>query len=249
LDSLFPQYASLIAQLPDRKLTKADLCIPEFRLHREHLREGTLEIYYAPFDAINPYAKILLVGITPGWYHMEIAFRTASLALRGGWSLEHACAYGKQQAIFAGSMRRTLAEMLDGLGVNSLLAIPSTALLFTDRYDLLHASGSVRYPVFVNGENYTGYKPPLLTTPALRHYVDHELAADLQQVSQALIIPLGRSVNAAVQTLVAQGLIDPARCLFGLPHPSGANAHRKGQYEVVKETLRGKVEAWFMQNA
>ncbi|RMG56023.1 MAG: hypothetical protein D6723_01405 [Acidobacteria bacterium] len=102
---LFNKYAPYIAALPARDvLTKDDLLIPTFLLHQEN----EIEIYYAPFDDVNEGAKIVLVGITPGWTQMEIAYRCARQELQRGMGLGEICAYAKRQASFAGSMRKNL---------------------------------------------------------------------------------------------------------------------------------------------
>ena len=76
----FAQFAARIAALPDReRLTRDDLLVPDLLLHRE----GRLAIYYAPFDYINPLAKVVLVGISPGFRQMEIALRES----RRRWSV------------------------------------------------------------------------------------------------------------------------------------------------------------------
>jgi len=65
---LFDTFAPLIAALADRTpLLRSDLLVPEFRLDCQ----GPLEMYYVPFELINTQARVMLVGITPGWTQME----------------------------------------------------------------------------------------------------------------------------------------------------------------------------------
>jgi hypothetical protein len=45
--------------------------------------------------------------------------------------------------------------------------------------------------------------------------------------------------------LASEKLVDPKRCLFGFPHPSGANGHRKSRYDDQRSMLAKKAEAWF----
>jgi hypothetical protein len=40
-------------------------------------------------------------------------------------------------------------------------------------------------------------------------------------------------------------IVDSDRCLFGFPHPSGANGHRKKHFEERKEELSERVKGWF----
>lgn len=243
---LFSRYAPYIAALPSRdSLTKDDLLVSTFLLQKEN----GLAIYYAPFDYVNENARIVLIGITPGWTQMEIGYRFAEQGLRQRMSLSEVCAYAKRQASFAGSMRKNLIEMLDGLELPKALGIVSSALLFSDRRDLLHTTSAIRYPVFVDGQNYTGHKPKLLKTPALRRYVEEVLAAELGLISGALIIPLGKSVSAALRMLIDEGLLDSRRCLLEFPHPSGANGHRIKQYASMQSDFKRIVKAWFEQQA
>jgi hypothetical protein len=39
----------------------------------------------------------------------------------------------------------------------------------------------------------------------------------------ALLLPLGRAAEGCLRLLVDSGQLDQSRCLFGFPHPSGAN--------------------------
>ena len=57
-------YAEIIKKLPLKdKYTKAELLIEDLLIDKEK----NIEIYYAPHNEyINPKAKVLIVGITPG---------------------------------------------------------------------------------------------------------------------------------------------------------------------------------------
>jgi hypothetical protein len=46
------------------------------------------------------------------------------------------------------------------------------------------------------------------------------------QLRDAVFVPLGPKVSLALSWLAGRGLLDEARILHGLPHPSGANAER-----------------------
>jgi hypothetical protein len=52
------------------------------------------------------------------------------------------------------------------------------------------------------------------------------LALELESVPEAVIVPLGKSVEEVLAVLAAEGRIRPGRWLSGFPHPSGANGHR-----------------------
>jgi hypothetical protein len=57
--------------------------------------------------------------------------------------------------------------MLDSIGVNRLLGLQSVASLWDADAHLAHFTSALRYPVFIDGKNYSG-APPLLATPLLR---------------------------------------------------------------------------------
>jgi hypothetical protein len=152
------------------------------------------------------------------------------------------CQRAKQRASFAGSMRKHLTAMLDGLGLPSLLGIASSESLFSEDRGLLHTSSAIRYPVFVQGRNYTGHSPRILDTPSLRWFLDNVLPEELCQVPQAAIIPLGKSVSEVLDYLASRGSIERGRCLLGFPHPSGANGHRVREFEENFSRLARQLE-------
>ena len=242
--NLFDTFAPSIRALPDlpgsQRFTKADLLTPEFCLYQD----APLTVYYAPFDYVNHAAKVVLVGITPGWTQMEISYRSAGQDLREGLASSEVCRRAKQRASFAGSMRKTLIAMLDAVELPALLDIDSTESLFAEHGQLMYATQAIRYPVFVEGRNYTGHNPNLLKTDLLRYFVENVLAEELRSAHEAVIVPLGKSVSEVLSYLADGGHLDRERCLFGFPHPSGANGHRVREFREQLEHLRRKVKEW-----
>ena len=57
--------------------------------------------------------------------------------------------------------------------------------------------------------------------------------------------PTGSVTLHGLPFLVGGAEPDPARCLIGLPHPSGANGHRHAQFAAVRADLTARVAAWF----
>ena len=75
------------------------------------------------FDYVNPKAKVVIVGITPGNSQLD--------GSRDGMSpLEI-----KRKYAFAGSMRHWLVNMLDYIGINQLLKIETCSSLWGDDFD------------------------------------------------------------------------------------------------------------------
>lgn len=223
--------------------------------HRLLLESATyrgkqFEIVYAPFDWINPDARLVVVGITPGRQQTENALLEAQRHLRAGASMDIAARAAKSFASFSGPMRTALVAMLDAVGVPRLMGIESTATLWTTDVDQIHFTSALRYPVFVNAENYTG-TPSMVRTPLLRAYLDRWLVAEMKALPNAIFVPLGPKVAEALEHAGKQAGIDSARVLTGLPHPSGANAERIACFLGTKspERASGKTNGFALLKA
>lgn len=188
-------------------------------------QEGSFETFYAPFEYINANARVVICGITPGFQQADIALSAARDALKKGCIPTDAAMVAKNTASFAGVMRSNLIAMLDDIGVQKLLDLPSCSELFGSASKDVHYTSALRYPVFHKGGNYSG-TPSMVRTPALRYQLDRFLKEECQVLSDALWIPLGPKVAEALEYISQQGVISPDQILTGLPHPSGANAER-----------------------
>lgn len=188
-------------------------------------RDGDISIFYAPFDYVNPNAKLVLVGITPGLTQMRNALHEAKLQLQQGADQTSALIAAKRTGAFSGPMRPNLVAMLDHIKVNKWLGIRSCESLFQNDSSLVHTTSALRYPVFVRGENYNG-TPNMTKHPLLRKYLTDYLAEEIRTLGDAIVVPLGPKVSEALEYLVHIGAIDGTRVLEGFPHPSGANAER-----------------------
>lgn len=51
-------------------------------------KDGELDIWYAPLGPVSSVAKIWILGITPGWNQMRIAYAEAAAVLQRGGSTE-----------------------------------------------------------------------------------------------------------------------------------------------------------------
>jgi hypothetical protein len=104
---------------------EADVLCPELVL----VEEGRLSVRYCPFDGVNPEAKLVIVGITPGLLQMfSHAKKRNELWPKGkpGWDvIRRAKAVGG----LAGSMRTNLVNVLDGIVLHKKLRIESTQSL------------------------------------------------------------------------------------------------------------------------
>lgn len=202
--------------------------------------EGRLRAEYAPFDYIERGARVVIVGLTPGRQQARNALRALIRALQSGAAVESALEAAKKTGSFSGPLRRNLTSMLDHIGVNELLRVQSAEHLFDENARGAHFTSALRYPVFRDGENYSGAPKPL-GTPALRSMVETYLAEEASILDQAIWIPLGTHASDALLHLVKAGALGRDRVFAGLPHPSGANAERVAYFLGRKE--RGELSA------
>jgi len=187
-------------------------------------RDGEWATYYAPFDHVNGNARVVLVGITPGQTQAGNGLKALQQELRKGTPVPRALEIAKGFASFSGPMRPNLIELLDAIELPRLLGIDSAVQLFGNRADLVHYTSVLRYPVTLSGKNYSG-TPRIVSTRYTREEL-HWFSEEAGLLPQALFIPLGPAVTAALALLASEGRLDTGRILSGLPHPSGANAER-----------------------
>lgn len=235
------RFAPILMSLP-AELREEDVACPELLIHDETVRNKRVQIYYTPFDLVNPDAKVLLVGITPGRYQMHQAVMAARAALLSGTSLDDAIRRANETASFAGPMRSNAVAMLDGIGLAGALNIDSTATLFDRNSAIAGSTSAVCHAVFVDGTNYTGHG--LEKLPILAAFTTQVLGTELMLTPDALVVPFGRAASQAVHACADAGYLDRNRCLFGFPHPSGGNGHRASHFARDREQLSHAVSAW-----
>lgn len=236
---VFDEYANKIKKLND--FDKENILIPDFNLYRD----DKISIYYAPHnEIINKQAKIFIIGITPGWTQTSIAYKTAYERLNKNLDYDTIKYECKRNSRFAGSMRKNIIEMLDELDIPKYLNISSSLELF-DNDDFLHTTSVIPYPVFINSKNYTGSNPKITENKVLYDYVRKYFYNEVKSVSHALFIPLGKAVEEVLELMIKENIVAREQCLLGFPHPSGANGHRKSQFEMNKVELQSKVRDFF----
>lgn len=224
-DTLFARYRDAIARYPAdlAPTARKPTALPDDLLIS---REGSLSIYYAPFEFRNPTAKVVLLGITPGLTQADNALRIARSELEAGSPEDVILRKARQGAGFSGTMRAPLIAMLDSVGLNAYLGIESCASLFDEHRDWLQSMSAIVFPTFVDGKNYGGNKPTMTGHPALRGLMASHLAPMLETLQDAVLVPLGPKPEAAVGWVAAHEGVRPPLVLRGMPHPSGSNAER-----------------------
>lgn len=192
---------------------------------------------------MNLEARIVLVGITPGFTQALNALRSAQASLRAGSGTLEALREAKTFASFSGPMRTNLISLLDAIGLPRMLGILSAAELFDSKQHLVNFTSALRYPVTVRGVNYGG-TPAILRNTFTREEL-HWLQDEVRLLPNATFIPLGPSATDAIGFLVDHGQLSHDQVLAGLPHPSGANAERIAYFlrKKAREALSSRVDA------
>lgn len=236
-------YEPLVAALPDGRLDPADVFRPEFLLWSE----WDIACHWAPLDHVPARPSLVLVGVNPSTEQALAAFTAARDALRAGASWARAQETASRGAAFGGPLRTNLVHMLDAIGLATVHGVETVGALI-DRPDAVHVTNAVRHPVTVLGRDYDGRRPLLLRYPRLAAYVHQVLAPELASLPDAIVVPLGRIAGEAVARLVEEERLEMARCLLGMPHPSGANGHREADFGRARVELALQVEHWFARH-
>jgi hypothetical protein len=234
--NLFPNFASII-----RQLSRVEIDDPRnaLQLLLDHAVVGgrSVDMVYSPFDHVNHAARLVIVGLTPGKQQAMNALRAAHDALKAGLNDAGAAERAKVFASFSGPMRRNLVTMLDSVGIANWLGVATTGSLWAEDASLVHFTSALRYPVFVDGENWSG-APDMIRNEPMRDWLETYTGSELAMLDNAVFVPLGPKVSAGLQHLAKRGLIASERILDGLPHPSGANAERIAYFVGTKPADR-----------
>ncbi|WP_313167166.1 hypothetical protein [Massilia oculi] len=221
MEILFDRYADAIARL-DLDAIAAPTSIPE---HFLLAHEGRYRSYYIPFESVNRAARVVVVGISPGFVQWKNAMREAQRQMAAGASTDEVLVAARQAGAFSGAIRPNFVALLDAIGVQRWLGIASCATLFDTHAHRVHIGAILRHPVFVDGKNYSG-TPAMPRHAFLREETLRYFAHEAAMLPDAVYIPMGASVGEGLDWLAAQGVLRADRILHGLPHPSGANAER-----------------------
>src|SRR5690606_3474958 len=128
--------------------------------------------------------------LTPGKQQATNALLAAQRALGAGRTSAQAAEEAKVFASFSGVMRGNLVRLLDSIGVADLLGVPSTSALWNGSAGLAHFTSALRYPVFVDGANWSG-QPNMLQVTQMRSWLEKYTGAELASLRNAIIVPLG----------------------------------------------------------
>ena len=202
MPATFPAFRDLILDTdPDGVSTPAH--IPDGFLLA---RAGNVKTHYIPFDYVNRAARLVLVGISPGFVQWKNAVREARRLLAQGAADDEVLRAAKYTGAFSGAIRPNLVALLDHVGLRRWLGIAGCASLFGEHAHLMHVTAVLRHPVFVNEKNYNGASPNMVTTPLLQAQLLDYFAAEAAALPDALYVPLGPKVGLALDWLAARGV-------------------------------------------
>ncbi|MCL6234810.1 hypothetical protein M5F03_06480 [Acinetobacter sp. ANC 5579] len=216
--TLFSRYASVIKTHSIEELTQSDLLLLKTL--------GTIQSFYAPFEAINHDAKVVIVGICPGQQQWRNSLIAAKDGLEQQLSEENILKLAKNSGAFSGPIRKNLTQLLDHIGLQIQLGIQTTAELFSNHQDMVQMCSVLQQCILVNGKNYAGSTPAMLKNELLKQHIDDYFIPMVQQLPNAIYIPLGKGVDEVLNYVSSLGNLNDQQILSGLPHPSGANAER-----------------------
>lgn len=216
--TLFSRFASVIKTHSIEELTQSDLLLLKTL--------GPVQSFYAPFEAINHDAKVVIVGICPGQQQWRNSLIAAKVGLEQQVSEENILKLAKNSGAFSGPIRKNLTQLLDHIGLQKQLGIHTTAELFSNHQDMVQMCSVLQQCILVNGKNYAGSTPAMLKNELLKQHIDDYFIPMVQQLPNAIYIPLGKGVDEVLNYVCSLGYLNDQQILAGLPHPSGANAER-----------------------
>ena len=220
-NNLFQHFSPIIRKLTAPELSGSPSLNDKLRI----AQDGSVEVCYAPFEYVNPQARIVIVGVTPGRTQMLNALRECRRQLDAGADDRSMLKAAKLTGAFSGAMRPNLVALLDAVGLNRWLGLQSCSELFGRAAELAQTTSVLTNPVFVDGKNYNG-TPSMIRRPFLQQQLIEGFGRDAQVLRSAVFVPLGDKVAEALHFLADRGYLSKERILDGMPHPSPQNGER-----------------------
>lgn len=194
------------------------------------------------FDYVNPSAKVVIVGITPGNNQLENS--------REGLLPREI----KRINAFGGNMRQNLIRMLNHVGVSLLLGIDSCSTLWEENFDLVEMTSLLKDATFEvtnkdGAEIINMFKDvkQINKVDSLQQMFREGFVKDCASYQEAvLFVALGPGVYNMLIQLKKELVINAP--IIALAHPSGANSGRISCYLGIKEP-KDKSYNWCMERA
>ncbi len=185
--------------------------------------DGRNTLYYVPFEHVNPSAKLVLVGISPGPNQMKAANNTCRELLQKELPHDEVAAAAKRAGAFGGDkFRNNLCSMLDHFHVPEWLGLRSSGELFTTHNHLLYSTSVVPHAAYVGGKYLSDSFKTVLKVPAFQECFEDVFVARLPELNpEAKFIALGHVPLAALEWCIEKGHLDRSRVIGAIAHPSG----------------------------
>jgi hypothetical protein len=210
--------------------------------------ERGYDVFYVPFELINPDAKLALVGITPGPRQMAKAYIVAQQAIRAGLSNEEVLLNAKQAAAFDG-MRDRINVMLDHFEIPRHLGIPGAASLWNTYFKDFQPISVIPNAAFASGP-FNGPFSEVLDVSLLLHQFEKIFIPSIEKLgSRTIYIAMGPIADEALRWCAARGVIMENQLLGYFPHASPSSGSqfayfmRKKRLEDLKpkDPVRNRV--------
>lgn len=172
-----------------------------------------IEIIDSGMDYVNPKAKVVIVGITPGESQMKVS--------RSGKSAKEI----KRENAFAGIMRINLVKMLDAIGVNKLLKIKTCDTLWSTDFDKVQMTSLLRNATYYKGTMFKGTPSILKTSKLMDELMSGFVKHDCCKCTDAILyVALGKTVKEVLEWLKQNKGLHAQ--IVTIPHASGFNGGR-----------------------
>lgn len=203
--------------------------------------EGKFDLAYIPFEHVNPDARLVIVGITPGNTQLELAYAKARELLLAGQDAGDILVEVKKAGTFGGkSMKPNLLKILRHFQFEKLLGIADVETLWGTDADLLHSTSVVPHAAFKNGKPFNGGFDEILASSLLKGcFLDCFVPSAQEMNRDALFVALGPCPQAALEWCVKANALRPEQVLGSFCHPSSTGGSTTDYYlrEVSKDEL------------
>lgn len=227
----FEHFRSVIHEMSD--LEKDNM---EALLLSQEEKSKLKEYYCAHTDYMDSAAKVVFIGICPGFEQMKLSFDLVKAYPE--LSDEEVLRKSKIHARFGTSMRKNLISLANQTNLASLLHLDSVEKLFEPNCHLMDNTTLLPYPIFRDGKNYTGHTPKINSSLMLKEICERQLKKIQENYPNAVFIPLGKAVD---EQLTQTHILPEEKIIHGFPHPSGANGHRFSQLKQNLEFINAQL--------
>lgn len=207
-------------------------------------------VQYIPFEYVNPAAKLVVVGITPGNTQVAGTYETLRRMAASGEPKVSVLRAIKRENSFGGkSMQPNLLKMLRHFEFEKLLGIEDVAELWGKSHHLFQATSVVPNAAFkwAKKKGVEGWQPfagsfaDVQRVPMLRNEFESVFLKSVQTMnSGALYLGLGPTPHEALQYCVDKSLIRPEQFLGSFPHPSSSGGSQVDYFLRVKPRVEIK---------